>query len=179
MVVTLSAELEKELLCIPTVIFGILSLLANIYIIMSISYKKSKLNKRKESDNIRISTPNDTMVMDIIFWMTIGDIGSCIWIILNWLPQAISPILFKWNNISCYILGIWGQFWLVNGPCWHFLIAFCLFFLLIGCPLTKLTHQHLLHIILIYIFCGIITIIPIFHDVYGDYDNAKLIKYIY
>ena len=164
-----------QLLCIPSVIFGILSLLSNVYIIISIKIlKKTKENNELQTTN----NTNDSTVVDIIYWMTVSDISSCIWVIINYGPQSVYPLSFNWPNTVCYLLGIWCQFWLLNGVSWHFLIAFCLFILLIkNSSNVGLWNPKYTPILPIYIFSSIITIIPLINKKYGDYKDARYYVY--
>mmetsp|Transcript_75577 Transcript_75577/g.92847 ORF Transcript_75577/g.92847 Transcript_75577/m.92847 type:complete len:359 (+) Transcript_75577:22-1098(+) len=155
-------------LCIPTVLVAILCLIACGYMFYDIyKMKKNRIyHARHETDD---------KIIRIIIWMTISNVGESIWIIINWSPQIFVPKQFPyWNDTNCYILGLWGQFWMINEVCCHFLVAFCLLIVLITHQrLSDTLKYDLFAMICIYMVCTFLTLVPTVKGKYGDYINAS------
>lgn len=159
------------------------------------NYKK----RRKLILNPNAKQSNDYLVVDIIFWMSFFDLFYCIFLGVSYTSNAFnrtSSFFMKSPNesfekdylgdskLSCVIVGIGLQFFAIASPLWHVLIAWCLFFLLIGYRLDKLANQKIWHVIFIMLISIIFTILPAFADKkninhYGQFYNFKYEKEYY
>ena len=157
---TIENLVTTALLSIITLIFGLLSLLVNVYVLVCILWKP----KRKYSMH-----KNTMLFTDIIYWMILSDSCFCLWIIFNWGPLVLIIDLSEYN-ILCDIIGGWGIFWFINGISWHFLLSFCALYLLCHYPLQTniFTTQkcRYISILIIYLISGIFTSAPIILNKY-------------
>ena len=153
-------------LCIPTFSMAILSSIAGIYMSISIYIMKRRRN-----------IISDDKVIRIIIWLIVCNLCECIWIIVNWGPQIIVPS-FDYDDTSCYIIGLWAQFWLMNDVCCHFFIGYSLLVVTLMSPVNTpdILKYDSIHMIFVYLFCTACTVAPTVTNKYGNYNNDSNIN---
>ena len=88
---------------------------------------------------------------------------------LNWWPLAFD--LPFWGSNFCQFLGICGQFLATQSPCYHFLIAYNLGYLLCGGTISKVAAHKKYQFAFVIIVPIIATVLPLKYDVYGKYQT--------
>ena len=121
------------------------------------------------------------MIIHHIFWMSIFDGLTCIWLLFLWAPKIFSYTPFENNKYLCYAFGVFGQIATLGSITWYFIISWCLFITIFNLcqhiPFKLLTNYHT-----VVAWCIIIlgTIIPALGEAYGameiDLDGNVLIS---
>ena len=204
-----TTQVGEDILSIPTIILAFISIFSCIYVMLSISEsgyspcknidrnlcqyilkccaKSHKINDDDTYDNSSLfyqnkskkqQSPEQKLSMkNIIFFMCLTDLCQAIQIILNWVPLAF--LVPFWNGASCKFLGLYAQFFAIQSPLWHCMLAYNLGYLMMNGSinaiksLSKQRNYQFLIIIIIPIFSCILPIISSGKgiNIYGIYIN--------
>ena len=88
------------------------------------------------------------MMIDVIFWMCVTDGLHAAQMCTNWLPQSFIDG-FSYGNIMCKFIGVWAMWASIQSPLLHMLLAYHVFYLLIGNSLESLNKQKKYHFIFV------------------------------
>eukprot|EP01084_Bolivina_argentea_P069941 127210_1 len=181
MVVVKSVE---GLLSIPTVLLSFTSVFSCLYVIISISqsgflpFRNARICCFKVNQAPMQSPKQKVAMKNIIFFMCITDLCQALQILFNWIPLAFSSPF--WSGTGCKILGMTAQFFAIQSPLWHCMLAYNLGYLVIYGSvnainnLTKQRYCQYLIIIFVPTLCCIIPIVFDSINVYGIYINNNL-----
>ena len=145
---------ESVFLSLSTSLVSILSVIACIYVCLNIylgGYRPFKCKKLK-SKNINNIESNNVMMIDVIFWMCITDGLHQLQMSLTWTPQIFvnyQDWFYDNNGKMCEILGVFANYFSIQSPLWHMLLAYHLFYLLKGYSIQSLNNQKKYHYIIV------------------------------
>lgn len=184
----------EDVLSMPTIVLAFFSIFSCIYVMLSITesgYSPCKCTHKckyrccfiadnddyGDSKQLNKSQQDKISMNNIIFFMCLTDLFQAMQIIFNWIPLAF--IIPFWDSTSCKLLSIYAQYFAIQSPLWHCMLAYNLGYLILNGSinainnLSKQRNYQYLIIIFIPLFSCILPIITSKKgiNVYGVYIN--------